>query len=159
MKKLFLTGIFAFLLVMTGCKSASITGTKVDRSSGNQLKGNWVLTSVTLPQSELIKVKSFDLADSQCFEGSTWSFVPSNNKGEMALNNSSCESFSSPITWYINKDGMFVFKVLNAGVKAKKVRDGYILSIANQSAASFQLIDQISLGGRTENIVYQFQKN
>ncbi len=159
MKKYLLTVVFAIVLVLTGCKSNSAAGTKVDRSSANLLKGNWVITSVTYPGSDYIKVNSFELADSKCFEGSTWSFVPNNDKGQMALNNAECASFSSPITWYINKDGRFVLKVLNAGMKSKKVRDGYILSVANQSETSFQLVDQISVGGNTENVVYQFQKN
>ena len=159
MKKYLLTGIFAIMLFLTGCKSNSAAGTKVDRSSANLLKGNWVITSVTFPGSEYFKVNSFELADSKCFEGSTWSFVPNNNKGEMSISNSDCASFSSPITWYINKDNQFVLKVLNAGMKSKKVRDGYILSVANQSPTSFQLVDRINVGGNMESIVYQFQKN
>ena len=31
----------------------------------------------------------------------------------MILNATSCTSFSSPITWYINKDGNFVMKIIN----------------------------------------------
>lgn len=159
MKKYLLTGLFAIMLVVTGCKSNSAVGTKVDRSSANLLKGNWVITSVTFPGSDYIKVNSFELADSKCFEGSTWTFVPNNDKGTMNINSASCSSFSSPITWYINKDGQFVLKVLNAGEKAKKVREGYILGVANQSENSFQLVDRINVGGSTENVVYQFQKN
>jgi hypothetical protein len=36
---------------------------------------NWVISSVTYPGSEVIKVNSFQLADSKCFEGSTWKFI------------------------------------------------------------------------------------
>ena len=67
-------------------------------------------------------------------------------------------SFSSPISWFVNKDGQFVLKVLNAGDKAKKVRDGYILNMANQTENSFQLIDKITVGGKMESVVYQFEK-
>jgi hypothetical protein len=75
----------------------------------------------------------------------------------MALTKAGCTSFSSPIRWFVNKDGQFVLKVLDAGIKAKKVREGYVLNVANQSESSFQLVDKIDVGGKITNVVYQFQ--
>lgn len=156
MRKLVL--LMAFVGFFASCKSTSATNTKLDSGSQKAIKGNWVLSSVTYPGSQYIKVTSFQLADSKCFEGSTWKFVPNNNKGEMALTQANCAAFSSPITWFVNKEGQFVLKVLNAGEKAKKVRDGYILAVANQSESAFQLIDKIDVGGKITDVVYQFQK-
>lgn len=156
MKKLIALGVLAVLLA--ACKSTSATNTKVDRKSQVAIKGEWVITSVNYPGSEYIKVNSFDLADSKCFEGSTWKFISNNDKGEMALTKAGCTTFSSPIRWFVNKDGQFVLKVLNAGLKAKKVRDGYVLAVANQSESSFQLVDKIDVGGKITDVVYQFQK-
>ena len=156
MKKLFLLSLLTVFFV--SCKSTSATSTKVDNKSQVAIKGNWTITSVTYPGSEVIKVNSFNLADSKCFEGSTWKFVSNNDSGTMTLNNSSCAAFSSPIKWFVNKDGQFVLKVLNAGEKAKKVRDGYVLNVAAQGADSFQLVDKIDVGGKMTDVVYQFQK-
>lgn len=156
MKKLIVTGVLAVLLF--ACKSNSATTTKLDRNSQVDMKGNWVISSVTYPGSDVIAVNSFQLADSQCFVGSTWKLISNNNKGEMALTKPSCASFSSPITWFVNRDGQFVLKVLNAGDKARKVRDGYVLSVANQSENAFQLVDKIDVGGKSTNVVYQFSK-
>jgi hypothetical protein len=156
MKKLFL--LSAFILFFVSCKSTSVTNTAVDNKTERMMKGDWVISSVTYPGSEYIKVQSFNLADSQCFEGSNWNFISNNNKGDMAFTKSDCMSFSSPISWFVNKDGQFVLKVLNAGEKAKKVRDGYILNVANQTENSFQLIDKINVGGKVTNVVYQFEK-
>jgi hypothetical protein len=156
MKKLILLGVFAVLFA--SCKTSSITNTKTDRSSQVAIKGNWVISSVNYPGSEYIKVNSFQLADSQCFVGSNWKFISNNNKGEMALTKTGCPAFSSPITWFVNKDGQFVLKVLDAGEKAKKVRDGYVLAVANQTESSFQLIDKIDVGGKLTDVVYQFTK-
>ena len=156
MKKVLLTVMMAVLLF--ACKSKSATNTGVDRKSANMMKGEWVISSVTYPGSDVIKVNSFGLADSQCFEGSTWKLVPNNNKGEMALSKADCPSFSSPITWFLDKDGQFVLKVLNAGEKARKVRDGYVLPIANQTENTFELIDQVMIGGKTTNVKYQFTR-
>ena len=146
------------VILLFGCKSKSVTSTKLDRNSQAGMKGNWVINSVTYPGSEYIKVNSLQIADSKCFEGSTWKLVPNNNKGNMALTNTNCASFSSPITWFINKEGQFVLKVLDADIKARKVREGYILKVANQTATSFQLIDKIDVGGKMTDVVYQFQK-
>jgi len=156
MKKLIFLSVFAVMLF--SCKSTSVTNTKLDNKTERVIKGNWVISSVDYPGSEYIKVNAFQLADSQCFVGSTWKFVSNNNKGEMALTKSGCPAFSSPITWFVNKDGQFVLKVLDAGEKAKKVRDGYILNVANQSETSFQLVDKIDVGGKMTDVVYQFTK-
>jgi hypothetical protein len=156
MKKVILLCTLAIL--MFACKSTSITSTNTDRKAQVAMKGNWVISSVTYPGSQYIKVNSFQIADSECFVGSTWKLVSNNNKGNMALTKSGCISFSSPITWFVNKDGQFILKVLDAGVKAKKVREGYILMVANQTEASFQLIDKIDVGGKMTDVVYQFNK-
>ena len=157
MKKIFL--LFATAVLLFACKTSSITETKLDRSSQVAMKGNWTIVSVTYPGSEYIKVNSFEIADSKCFEGSSWKFISNNNKGEMALTNVNCPAFSSPITWYVNNEGKFVLKILDADIKAKKVRSGYILDVANQTELSFQLVDKINVGGKLTNVIYQFQKN
>lgn len=145
-------------VLMFACKSTSATSTKTDRKSQIAIKGDWVISSVTYPGSQYVKVNSFQLADSDCFVGSTWKFVSNNNKGTMALTKANCVAFSSPITWFVNDQGQFVLKVLDAGIKAKKVRDGYILGLANQTETSFQLVDRIDVAGKMTDVVYQFQK-
>ena len=156
MKKVVLLCTLAVL--MFACKSTSVTSTNPDRKAQVAIKGNWVISSVSYPGSEYIKVNTFQLADSECFVGSTWKFVSNNNKGNMALTKANCVAFSSPITWFVNNDGQFILKILDAGEKARKVRDGYILHLANQSETSFQLIDKINVGGKMTDVVYQFQK-
>ena len=146
-------------IFLIGCKSKSVTNTKVDNKTERVIKGNWSIANVSYPGSEFIKVNSFDIADSKCFVGSTWKFISNNNKGTMALTNTSCTSFASDITWFINKEGQFVMKVLSAGDKAKRVRDGYVLNVANVTETSFQLVDKINVGGKMTDVIYQFQKN
>ena len=148
------------------CKSSSSTAsneattlsTKLDRPTQVALKGNWVLTNVSYPGSEYIKVNSFDLADSKCFIGSTWNFISNNNKGTMTLNAPSCTAFTSPIVWSINNQGLFVLKIVDPGLKSKNVKSGYLLKVAGLSDNSFQLIDNINVGGKSTDVVYQFQR-
>jgi len=151
------------------CKSASTAPatpepvsnapmTKLDKTSQVGIKGNWQITNVTYPGSDYIKVNSFNLADSKCFVGSTWNFISNNNKGTMTLNSSSCTAFTSAITWYINKEGQFVLKILDEGLKSKKVKTGFVLGLRNQTESSFELIDKINVGNNATDVVYQFQR-
>ncbi|GGC79258.1 hypothetical protein GCM10011508_03360 [Flavobacterium lutivivi] len=156
MKKIIL--ILTVVSVLVACKSSnSATSTKIDSKSQTTIKGDWKITSVTYPGSEVIKVTSFDLADSKCFVGSNWKFVSNNNKGNFELNSPNCTSYSTPITWFINKEGQFVLKILDEA-KAKKVKSGYVLSVANVTETSFQLVDKINVGGKLTDVVYQFEK-
>jgi hypothetical protein len=42
--------------------------------------------------------------------------------------------------------------------KAKKVKSGYILQVAELTDHSFQLIDKVTIAGKMTNVVYQFKK-
>jgi hypothetical protein len=148
MKKFFLLSMF--VAILASCSS-------LDTKSQVGLKGNWMISSVTYPGSDYIKVTSFDVADSKCFEGSSWNFISNSNKGTMTLNNSSCPAFTSPIVWTVTKEGTFTLKITE-GDKAKRVTQGYFLQLRNQTESSFQLIDNVSVGGKNVEVVYQFSK-
>lgn len=139
-----------FVLALASCGS-------LDTKSQGGLKGNWTITSVTYPGSDYIKVTSFDIADSKCLEGSSWNFVPNNNKGTMSINKANCPSFTSPIVWTVTKEGAFTLKITN-GEKAKRVSEGYFLQMRNQTDNSFQLIDNVNVGGKNVEVTYQFSK-
>lgn len=153
--------IFLLLLsvAVIGCKSTSVTNTKLDNKTEVMLKGNWMISSVDFAGSDFLKVKSFNLEDSKCFIGSNWSFISNNNKGQMSLNNPStnCKEFSSPITWYVNKEGNFVLKIINDH-KAKEVNSGFILRLNNVTETTFELIDKINVAGQLKDITYTFQR-
>lgn len=152
---------FVFCLILFACKSsAPVSGPapKLDRTAQSGIKGNWKITNVTYPGSAYFKVNSFQIADSKCFIGSIWSFIPNNNKGTMSLALSDCPSFSSPVVWSIDNEGMFRLKIVDPGVKAKTVTQGYLLKVSNQTGNSFQLIDTINVEGQKKEITYQFEK-
>lgn len=156
--KTFFLGFCTFLLLISCKTSTPAASTKIDNHSEVMMKGDWTITSVKYPGSEYIKVNSFQIADSKCFEQSTWKFISNNNKGNMAIVKSGCSTFSSDIKWYVNKEGQFVLKFIFEGEKAKNVKEGYVLAVANQTATSFQLIDKMNVGGKMTDIVYQFEK-
>jgi hypothetical protein len=148
MKKFFLLSMF--IVILGSCGS-------LDQKAQSGLKGTWTISSVTYPGSDYIKVTSFDIADSQCFVGSSWNFVSMSNKGTMTLNNANCPAFTSPIVWTVTKEGSFTLKITE-GEKAKRVSQGYFLTLRNQTESTFQLVDNVSVGGQNVEVVYQFQK-
>ncbi len=144
-------------ITLFSCKIQTATNAKLDTKLEVAIKGNWSISSVTYPGSEYFKATAFDLCDTKCMVGSNWKFVSNNNKGNMAINSPTCTSFTSPITWFINKDGEFVMKILD-NQKAKKVTTGYVLRVANQTESSFQLIDKMDVGGKMVDVIYTFNK-
>ena len=152
MKKILFLSICVIALVSCGS-----SGGAIDHKSQVGIKGNWTITQVTYPGSEYIKVTSFDVADSQCFVGSSWKFVSNNNTGTMEINKAGCPSFSSPIIWTVTKEGTYSLKITE-GQKGKNVTQGYFLKVQNQTETSFDLIDNVSVGGKSVDVVYHFQK-
>jgi hypothetical protein len=154
MKKIIYTLLMVTLLV--SCKTAD--SSKLDSKTTHALRGNYTISSVTFEGNNMFKINVFEIADSKCFEGSTWNFIANNNKGSMALNAAGCPSFESKITWFINKEGNFVLKILDDN-KARKVTDGYVLGLKNVTDNGFQLVESIRVGGKMTDLVYQFNKN
>ena len=135
MKKLIL--LFAIVVLASSCKStAPIVSNAIDMRSQVAIKGNWSIVSVTYVGSEMFPISPFEIVDSKCFEGSTWNFVSNNDSGDMTLTKPSCKAFTSPIKWYVNKEGQFVLKFLAEGIKAKNTTQGYILKVADQTKES-----------------------
>lgn len=129
----------------------------IDHKSQVGINGNWTISQVSYANSDVIKVTSFDVADAKCLEGSTWKFVSNNNSGTMTISKAGCPSFSSPIVWTSTKDGTFTLKITE-GEKAKRVTQGYYLQLRNQTASSFELVDNVNVAGRNTEVVYTFMK-
>lgn len=145
------------IVLLFACKANPET--KVANKAESAIKGDWHITSVKYPGSDMIKVKAFDIANTNCFEGSNWTFVPNNNTGTMALSNSACDAYQSKITFYINKEGNFIMKLIDEDLKAKKVTEGFVLKFTQVSETTFTLTDQINVGGKLTDVVYHFEKN
>lgn len=151
MKKFIALGLIS--LAVVSCKPT------MDSKSQVGIKGNWTLTKVSNLGGDLVKVNSFNIAESKCFIGSQWKFVSNNNSGTVALTQGGeCPAFENSFKWTISPTGEFNFKFVDQGVKAKHVTTGYSLKVANQSESSFQLVDKIYTAGKSSDVIYQFEK-
>ena len=61
MKKVLI--VMGLILSLISCKSNSPVGTKLDMKTEVALKGDWILTQVSYPNSQYVKITSFDLVD------------------------------------------------------------------------------------------------
>jgi hypothetical protein len=146
---------------MAACNTAKQTEKKMeemDLASQKKLKGTWQITDISFPERESFKIKSFQIADANCFIGSQWNFIPNNNTGNLTISKADCPQFSSPISWNINKNGIFSFKFVSRGAKSKSVKQGFKLRINNQTNNTFELIDDINVEGSQKELVYHFQR-
>lgn len=154
MKKLLYFIMLAVFII--SCKTAD--SAKLDAKTTKTLRGNYQVTNVSFEGSNMFKINVFDIADSKCFIGSNWHFIANNNKGSMAINATGCSAYESKITWYINKEGNFVMKILDEN-KARKVTEGYVLGLRNVTDNGFQLIDRVNVGGKMTDLIFEFSKN
>ena len=155
MKKVLLTGMIGTLFAVS-CSSANQAQNA--RADFMKLKGSWEISSVDYDKQ--YKIKPFDEgADAQCFVGSQWNLVPNNNTGSYALaGGGDCPTITRAIKFDVSKDKEFSFKVIDAGVKAKKVTAGYVLDFQNQTPTSFTLVQNVPFEGKILKVYYNFTK-
>jgi PBP1b-binding outer membrane lipoprotein LpoB len=150
MKKLALIALGALLMV--GCAA------KVDTKAQVGIKGNWQITNVSYAGSNMFNIKSFQIADSKCFEGSTWHFVSNNNSGNMSLTKAGCPAVDGDFKWTVTPNQDFTLKFVGEGDKAKNVTAGFFLKLRNQTENQFQLVDNANIAGRATEVVYTFNR-
>ncbi|UCE94347.1 MAG: lipocalin, partial [Flavobacteriaceae bacterium] len=75
MKKLLLLTLT--ILFVSSCGSTQ--SSSASKPSKKTLKGTWEITNIKfVGEKGLYKANLFDMADSACFKGSQWVFIPNN---------------------------------------------------------------------------------
>lgn len=110
MKKVLFIAL-AFLVFSCSSTKSGSTNTK---PSKKLLKGTWEVTNIRFVGDKgLYKANLFDIADSACFKGSEWVFIPNNGSGKFTVNSSAhCEISSNRIHWsfFDSGDGTYQFQ-------------------------------------------------
>ncbi|WP_084817487.1 lipocalin family protein [Formosa agariphila] len=127
MKKIIYMTLALLVFSCSGTKS-----TTASQPSKKMLKGTWEVTNVKFVGDKgLYKAFLFDLADSSCFKGGEWVFIPNNGSGKFStnVNSSVCDAYTQTIHWSFleSADGFtqFQFKYVGDDIKAKNVKSGY----------------------------------
>lgn len=145
----------------------SCAGSKQDKPSANRrdVKGSWLLQDISyegLAAGAKYNITLLDEGTPECLKGSTW-VLPNNGFGSYTLvsNTAGCTPGERKINWsYRTENGetMFQFKKLQEGVKAKRVEDGYRLSIISATDDALHLQQQTAADGKMVYINYRFVK-
>lgn len=159
--------LFYFLLVVlvvscSSSKSGSATATKMNKRT---LKGTWEISDIRFVGEEgLYKADLFGLADSPCFKGSDWVFIPNNGTGKFTIEPANrCEAGTHRILWSFNEEGdgstKFQFKYVDE--KNKPIsgdRSGYRANIDVLTASNMVLRVKSNYQGTPFDVVLTMNK-
>lgn len=152
------TIIFLFALCLVSCGTS-----KTVRDSKKVIKGDWTLSSITYSETGTYNVTLLDDASKSCFEGSTWQFIPNNNTGVYALNNSSCEVGERYFVFTIQEidetTGLYDFLLKPTNKKGKsETNQGFRLRLNTLSDTNMQWQQTVSVNNKPFTIFMNFSK-
>jgi hypothetical protein len=151
------------LLLLSSCGSTQ-SGTAA-KPSKKTLKGTWEITNIRfIGEQGLYKANLFDMADSACFKGSEWVFIPNNGSGKYSINaGSQCEAVTTRIHWsfYEPGDGTYQFQFKYVDDKNKPVDSanrGYRSTIESLEANSMIMRVKTTYEGNDFDVELTFNK-
>ncbi len=156
MKKLLAIVAFAALLFSCGTP-------KTVQESRKIIKGNWSLDNISYSESGTFNVQLLNDTSRECFEGSTWRFIPNNNTGNYNIDNSNCPSGDRFFIFAIQEidptTGLYDF-LLKPTNEKKKSEDGvgFRLRLAQLSGSSMKWEQTVNLEGKPFTIYMNFSK-
>jgi len=158
MKKIILALSVCALLITVSCGSS-----KTVRLSEKTMKGNWVLSSITYSQAGTYNTTLLNDVSKDCFEGSTWQFVPNNNTGIYTINAPNCSTGERYFVFTIQEinaeTGLydFLLKPTNDRYKSE-TNQGFRLKLSALSDISMQWQQTVNVSGSPLTINMNFTK-
>jgi hypothetical protein len=141
----------------------SCGSSKTVRVSKKVIKGDWTLSSITYSKTGKYNVTLLNDTSKDCFEGSTWSFIPNNNTGTYAINESSCSTGVRNFVFTIQEvnaeTGLYDFLLKPTNEKNKsETNQGFRLKLAALSESDMQWQQTVSVDGNPFIINMNFTK-
>lgn len=162
MKKIILVSFLTLLLI--SCGSTQSTG-GAEKPSKKTLKGTWEVTNIRfIGEQGLYKARLFDMADSPCFKGSQWVFIPNNGSGKYTIPAASqCEEVTTRIHWsfYEPGDGTYQFQFKYVDEKNKPIdpaNRGYRSTIVNLEPSTMIMKVNTTYDGKPFDVEMTFTK-
>lgn len=156
MKRLLALVLFSSLMVSCG-------SSKVVRESRKEIKGYWSLEQITYSESGKFNVTIFNDTSAECMEGSSWRFIPNNNRGTYEIQNADCptgvRNFIFDIQEVDANTGLYDFMLKPTDEKYKSSNNiGFRLRLAQMTTNSMQWEQTVSLEGKPFTIYMNFTK-
>ena len=155
MKKRALLIVVASLILACGPKTV-IQSKKV-------IKGYWTLTDISYSESGTYNVTLLNDTSKECFEGSSWRFIPNNNTGVYTINNGNCPTGDRHFVFTIqemNKEtGLYDFLLKPTNEKNKSDDNrGFRLRLSQLNDSSMRWEQTVTLDGKPFKINMNFSK-
>ncbi|MFD1161521.1 lipocalin family protein [Hwangdonia seohaensis] len=149
------------LIVLLTITFMSCGTSKTVRQANKTIKGNWSLTSVSYNKSGTYNVTLLNDVSKACFEGSAWQFVPNNNTGTYAINNTECATgdryFNFTIQEVDAQTGLYDFLLKPTNEKGKSENNqGFRIKLKALSETSMQWEHTVMLDGAPFVITMNF---
>jgi len=150
--------LFLISLSLLSCGTS-----KTLRDSKKVIKGTWTLSSITYSKSGTYNVNLLNDVSKDCFEGSTWQFVPNNNTGTYTINNTYCTTGDRYFVFTIQEvdatSGLYDFLLKPTNEKHKsETNQGFRLKLTNLSDTLMQWQQTVTVEGSPFTITMNFTK-
>lgn len=157
MKKVFLLAFIALI-------GLSCNPPKVVQDSYKVMKGYWTLDEISYETAGNFNVRLFNDDTAECFEGSTWRFIPNNNTGNYVIDNTDCASGERHFVFTVQEidkqTGLYHFMLKPTNEKKKsETNAGYRLQLAQLGDYSMTWKQTVQVDGEPFTINMRFSKN
>ena len=159
MRKLFSLCMLCMVVLSCGTPKTVIQSKKV-------MKGYWNLDNITYSESGTFNVTLLSDTSKECFEGSTWRFIPNNNSGLYTINNGDCPTGDRNFIFAIQEidqtSGLYDFLLKPTTKQGKPDKDrsvGFRLRLSQLSETNMQWQQTVNLDGSPFTITMNFSKS
>ena len=141
----------------------SCGASKTVRDSKKTIKGDWTLNTIDYSALGTFKVTLLNDVSKECFEGSTWKFIPNNNTGIYTINNSNCLTGERHFVFTIQEvdaqTGLYDFLLKPTNEKGKsETNQGFRLKLKALSETQMQWQQTVYVDGKPFIINMNFTK-
>lgn len=151
------------ILLLVTMSLISCGASKTVRTSKKVIKGEWVLNSITYDQGGSYNATIFNDASNDCFEGSTWQFVPNNNTGIYNFKGDNCPAEQRFFVFTIQEvdpaTGLYDFLLKPTDEKYKsETNQGFRLKLSSLSGKEMQWQQAVNVAGSSFVMNLNFTK-
>ncbi len=136
---------------------------KAVKDSKKIMKGEWVLNSVTYSESGEYRITLLGDESKDCFEGSTWRFIPNNNTGVYTIGSAGCSvgdrNFIFTIQEIDASTGYYDFLLKPTDERGKsETNQGFRMRLAQLSETNMSWQQNLTVDGKPFRLNLNFTK-
>ena len=158
--------LFIALIAMSCSATKAGGGAETAQKKGKKLlKGTWTVSDIRfVGEAGLYKADLFGVADSPCFKGGEWLFIPNNGTGRFSINGTErCTESTNRILWsYVDdKDGTGKIQFKFVDEKNKPLssdKTGYSISVESISETNAEFRVKTEYDGQPFDVVISLNK-